>query len=236
METSVSPFHALLCNIYKRIYISVEILQIVADLAFLALFLQKALELTRLGAYLLFLDMPEGCQVGIDYRSYVVGPKFKGIKMIPPGVHYLFYRFCLLSNMLCSLLILFFGLHSSTNSKNDGGSGAPPLGFFVALQSQEVLVRKWDKETEMLLPLEDSSNESAYAEGLLSLCVLFILLFSISPSLILGVRKFEFDSALAPYPLDTYQKWTGLASLITKEVRLLSPFSLGFEHPYLLGC
>ncbi len=44
------------------------------------------------GATLIVLDMPQGAEFGIDYNSWTVGPKFKGVKMIPPGFHFVFYR------------------------------------------------------------------------------------------------------------------------------------------------
>ena len=45
------------------------------------------------GAVLVLLDVPEGTEFGIDYTSWHVGPRFKGIKMIPPGFHFVFYRY-----------------------------------------------------------------------------------------------------------------------------------------------
>ena len=48
-------------------------------------------DLQRNGTILL-LDVPQGTEFGIDYASWTVGPKFKGVKLIPPGVHYLHYR------------------------------------------------------------------------------------------------------------------------------------------------
>ena len=45
------------------------------------------------GGVLLLLDVPERTEFGIDYNSWVVGPKFKGVKMIPPGFHFIFYRY-----------------------------------------------------------------------------------------------------------------------------------------------
>ena len=42
---------------------------------------------------LIILDMPVGTEFGIDYNSWHVGPKFKGVKMIPPGLHFVYYRF-----------------------------------------------------------------------------------------------------------------------------------------------
>ena len=43
---------------------------------------------------LLCLDAPTDStlQFGIDTNSWVTGPQFKGIKLIPPGLHYVFYR------------------------------------------------------------------------------------------------------------------------------------------------
>ena len=44
------------------------------------------------GAVLVLLDVPEGTEFGIDYNSWNIAPKFMGIKMIPPGFHFIFYR------------------------------------------------------------------------------------------------------------------------------------------------
>jgi len=45
------------------------------------------------GATLVFLDLPTGSEFGIDYNCYEVGPQFKGVKMIPPGIHFIYYRY-----------------------------------------------------------------------------------------------------------------------------------------------
>ena len=44
------------------------------------------------GAFLMFLDVPPRTEFGIDYNSWNVGEKFKGVKMIPPGAHFVHYR------------------------------------------------------------------------------------------------------------------------------------------------
>ncbi|WAR04644.1 AAR2-like protein [Mya arenaria] len=44
------------------------------------------------GAIFVLLDMPEGSEFGIDYNSWTTGPNFRGVKMIPPGIHYIYYR------------------------------------------------------------------------------------------------------------------------------------------------
>ena len=48
--------------------------------------------LFREGAILAFLGVPEGTEFGIDYNCWRVGHKFKGVKMIPPGIHFVYYR------------------------------------------------------------------------------------------------------------------------------------------------
>ena len=48
--------------------------------------------LFREGATFVLMGMPEGSEFGIDYNSWAVGPKFRGVKMIPPGVHFIYYR------------------------------------------------------------------------------------------------------------------------------------------------
>lgn len=48
------------------------------------------------GAALILLNVPPGTEIGIDLHSWNVGPRFKGIKLIPPGLHFIYYRYVLL--------------------------------------------------------------------------------------------------------------------------------------------
>jgi hypothetical protein len=45
------------------------------------------------GAILLFLEAPENLEFGIDFNAWTTGPLFKGVKLIPPGLHFVFYRY-----------------------------------------------------------------------------------------------------------------------------------------------
>lgn len=45
------------------------------------------------GAIFVFLDVPVGTEFGIDYNSWNVGPEFRGVKMIPAGLHFVYYRY-----------------------------------------------------------------------------------------------------------------------------------------------
>lgn len=51
-----------------------------------------AKQLFEAGAMLVFLDVPPGTEIGIDMHSWQTGEKFKGIKMIPPGIHFIYFR------------------------------------------------------------------------------------------------------------------------------------------------
>ena len=43
-------------------------------------------------ATLVCLGVPTGTEFGIDLRSWVVGERFQGLKFIPPGLHYVYWR------------------------------------------------------------------------------------------------------------------------------------------------
>lgn len=69
------------------------------------------------GGTLVLLGMPYGTEFGIDMNSWNIAEKFKGVKMIPPGLHFIYYRFvlccsCLLLFLLVSVyLSIFFSFH-----------------------------------------------------------------------------------------------------------------------------
>lgn len=41
---------------------------------------------------MLVLNMPECTYIGVDQHGFSVGPKFMGLKMVPPGTHFISYR------------------------------------------------------------------------------------------------------------------------------------------------
>uniref|UniRef100_A0A0K0EPH7 Protein AAR2 homolog n=1 Tax=Strongyloides stercoralis TaxID=6248 RepID=A0A0K0EPH7_STRER len=71
-------------------------------------------------SFIIFKDFPEGIEVGIDYKSFITGPKFMGFKMIPPGLHFVYISY-----------------------KN-----SPRVGFFYRFSEKEILMKKWDKLKE----------------------------------------------------------------------------------------
>ena len=62
-----------------------------------------------------------------------MGPKFCGVKMLPPGPHLVSY-----------------------NAASSGGAElAPTTSFFVHAPARSVLVRRWDAGAELLAELEE---------------------------------------------------------------------------------
>nr|CAH7727383.1 unnamed protein product [Callosobruchus chinensis] len=86
---------------------------------------ETARKLYEEGAIFVFLNVPEGTEFGIDMKSWNTGEKFRGVKMIPPGLHYIFY-----------------------SAVSNTGDTAPRTGFFHNFRKGEVLVKKWDEVNE----------------------------------------------------------------------------------------
>jgi len=87
------------------------------------------------GGTVVLKNVPVGTEFGIDMNSWSTGPKFMGVKMIPPGVHFIYF--------------------STVNIKE--GTVSPRTGFFHNFTAGELLVRSWNQETENLL--DDVSEE-----------------------------------------------------------------------------
>ncbi|KAG8446199.1 hypothetical protein GDO86_013884 [Hymenochirus boettgeri] len=82
------------------------------------------------GATLVILGVPEGSEFGIDYNSWQVGPKFKGVKMVPPGVHF---------------------IHYSVVGKGGGlGETSPRSSMFLHLEQRDIRLLNWDPQEELM--------------------------------------------------------------------------------------
>ncbi|XP_057524750.1 uncharacterized protein LOC130804354 [Amaranthus tricolor] len=103
---------------------------------------EKALELVKHGSTLLLLGVPQYTLIGIDTQVFYAGPEFKGVKMIPPGIHFVFY----------------------SSSNKDGKEFSPIVGFFIETSPSEVIVRKWDLQEERLIKVSEEEEER-YAEA-----------------------------------------------------------------------
>jgi len=90
---------------------------------------ELALKLFNEGAVLVLKDVPPATEFGIDTHSWNVGEKFLGVKMIPPGLHFVYY--------------------SAVNTKFR--DTAPRSGFFHWFKKGELLAYRWDASTETLV-------------------------------------------------------------------------------------
>lgn len=97
---------------------------------------EEARRLFAEGAVFVLLNVPEETEFGIDLKSWNVGEKFRGIKMIPEGIHYIHY-----------------------SAVNDYQECSFRSGFFYNFHRSEFVVKKWDKQME-----EISSEEVSEAE------------------------------------------------------------------------
>lgn len=97
---------------------------------------ETAAQLFEEGAFALISNVPEGTEFGIDLSSYKTAENFKGVKMIPPGVHYLF-----------------------TSSHGPYGDSAPRVGYLHYFKRKEILFFSWSEDKEHLLKLEVSETE-----------------------------------------------------------------------------
>ncbi|XP_010528522.1 PREDICTED: protein AAR2 homolog isoform X2 [Tarenaya hassleriana] len=79
-------------------------------------------------------------------QMFSVGPAFKGIKMIPPGIHFVFY----------------------SSSSRDGKEFSPITGFFVDAGPSQAIVRKWDHQEERLTKVSEEEEER-YAQAIRNL-------------------------------------------------------------------
>lgn len=92
-------------------------------------------EIVELFLLQIFTGVPRGTEFGIDYKSWNVDSEFCGLKMIPPGVHFVYFSV----------------------------KTAPRIGFFHYFKEREIVVRKWDAKSEdMLIGDVDEAEVSTF--------------------------------------------------------------------------
>ncbi|TPX32780.1 hypothetical protein SmJEL517_g04181 [Synchytrium microbalum] len=89
--------------------------------------------LFEVGAFVVFLaPPPAGIDFGIDMNSWELGRRFSGLKLIPPGLHF---------------------IHSG------GVSGIGRVGFFHFFTEREIVVANWDTATEQIEAAPHDSDQ-----------------------------------------------------------------------------
>ncbi|OQR71459.1 hypothetical protein BIW11_10982 [Tropilaelaps mercedesae] len=91
--------------------------------------------LAETGCTLVINDLPIGSEFGIDMKQWETGEKFRGIKMIPPGIHYVYY------------------------SNVSMGTVAPRTGFFHDFTERELLAFQWDQKRDILVKVTTEEHE-----------------------------------------------------------------------------
>jgi A1 cistron-splicing factor AAR2 len=98
---------------------------------------EMAQKLFEAGAMLLLLDVPPNTQFGIDCMCWQTGVNFKGVKMIPPGVHFVYF-----------------------NPVDKYGQLGVRSGFFRTFSAREIVAKRWSVEIEAIdRHFEFSSSE-----------------------------------------------------------------------------
>lgn len=88
------------------------------------------------GALLIIAGIPTGTEFGIDLSPNKVDEMFRGIKMIPPGAHFVY-----------------------TAAAGVYGDTAARVGFIHYFKKQEIVIREWDENAEELRLRSDKNIE-----------------------------------------------------------------------------
>lgn len=86
---------------------------------------------------LIVQNFPSGSEFGIDLSIHYTGDRFMGLKMIPPGLHFIYFSF----------------VHNR--------SVGPRCGFYYHFKTGDFLVTKWDMVAEDLIIVEDISCDNS---------------------------------------------------------------------------
>jgi len=107
---------------------------------------ETAKRLFEVGAHLILLNVPVNTEIGVDMNSWNTGPNFKGIKMIPPGVHFIYW-----------------------SSVSKEGQVAPRSGFFHEFNSKEVMIKKYNPISESFDEVIDQEEINRFKVNLKNL-------------------------------------------------------------------
>ena len=97
--------------------------------------------LVQEGATLVVLGVPPGTEFGVDLNSWNTGEKFCGVKLIPPGLHFVYYS----------------SVHLATRTT------APRTGWFHTFGRGELVVKRWSPEGEEVVDNNEEEVERVKA-------------------------------------------------------------------------
>ncbi|CAF0953764.1 unnamed protein product [Brachionus calyciflorus] len=84
-------------------------------------------KLFEAGGILLFFDVPLNSEFGIDYNCWKTAENFRGVKMIPPGVHFIYFSVA--------------DKYGNIGIRN---------GFFHNFNLQQIVAKKWNAQNESI--------------------------------------------------------------------------------------
>ncbi|KAG0010494.1 a1-alpha2 repression [Entomortierella chlamydospora] len=120
-------------------------------------------KLFKAGAILLVLDAPHNqLEFGIDVNCWNTGPRFRGIKIIPPGAHFVYYS---LHNTKSAKSSTDESVkEAGTVEVTEGGptGGDVRIGFWHQFESGEVVVMKWNAYNEEMELEKDHEQIARY--------------------------------------------------------------------------
>ena len=108
--------------------------------------------------FLLLLNAPEGMQFGIDNQYWQTGPRFSGVKLIPPGSHFVY--FSLKDEMHASRMGFFINIPKHQQLQEQMSDRE---------RQEAVVVRVWDKQMQAFIRLPTEDAECSYQEGVLNM-------------------------------------------------------------------
>ncbi|OAV91838.1 hypothetical protein PTTG_08131 [Puccinia triticina 1-1 BBBD Race 1] len=147
--------------------------------------------LFQVGCFFVLNDLPVGTQFAIDGSSWLTGPLFQGVKLIPPGFHII--------TISPAPTKLPHNLGSSSSSQET--FSAPGIGYQVKkglirfFKRQEKVIRHFDATLEDFKTTHDAAEHTITS---------------------LDYMK-TIDSKLAPYPMKDYDRWRALTNYVTTE-------------------
>lgn len=125
-------------------------------------------KLFKAGAILLVLDAPQNqLEFGIDVNCWNTGPRFKGIKFIPPGAHFVYYSLHNTKTTQPSSQDSPGSAGEGTIQVTEGGTtgGDIRIGFWHLFDSGEVVVMKWNAYNEEMELEKDKDQIARYKAG-----------------------------------------------------------------------
>lgn len=89
------------------------------------------------------LDAPAGLEFGIDLNCWAIDNKFQGLKLIPPGLHYVYWKYS--------------GKYRGASVQN---------GDFRFVNTSQLIVYRWNTETEeMDFKSDDTERDNDETRG-----------------------------------------------------------------------